>query len=242
MSKTKKVFGFLTMLVLVLAGIFLIYTNDDYDANDQALAAIESDKTVKVTGVDPLYFSPIDQAEAQTGIIFYPGGKVAYESYAPLMRELAEEGYAAFLVDVPFGLAVFDIKAAKDVMADHPEISKWYVAGHSLGGSMAAIYAAEAHEQLAGLILLASYSTADLSETALNVLSIYGSEDAVLNSESVEKNRSLLPGNHKEIIIEGGNHAQFGNYGEQAGDGEATISANEQQHATVEAITNLLDE
>lgn len=242
MSKTKKAFRFLIMFVFLILGIFLIYVNDDYDANEQALAALKSDENIQVTGNDPLYFSSAQHKENQTGIIFYPGGKVEYESYAPLMRQLAEEGYAVFLVNVPFGLAVFDIKAAKDVMADHPGISKWYVAGHSLGGSMAAIYAEEENNQLTGLILLASYSTADLSETELNVLSIYGSEDAVLNSEKVEENRSLLPENHNEIIIEGGNHAQFGNYGEQSGDGEATISTEEQQRATVEAITDLLDE
>lgn len=242
MKKTKKAFRFLLLLVFLILGIFLIYVNDDYDANEQALAALESDEIIQVTGNDPLYFSSAQPKENQTGIIFYPGGKVEYESYAPLMRQLAEEGYAVFLVDVPFGLAVFDIKAAKEVMADYPEISNWYVAGHSLGGSMAAIYAEEANDRLAGLILLASYSTADLPKTELNVLSIYGSEDTVLNSQSVKENRSLLPEDHNEIIIEGGNHAQFGNYGEQAGDGEATISTEEQQRATVEAITNLLNE
>ena len=158
------------------------------------------------------------------------------------MRQIAEEGYATFLLDVPFGLAVFDINAAEKIMAANPDISEWYVAGHSLGGSMAAIYAEGANEQLSGLILLAAYSTADLSGTDLNVLSIYGSEDGVLNTESVQVNSSLLPDNHKEIIIEGGNHAQFGNYGEQAGDGDATVSTEEQQKLTVEAITDLLAE
>lgn len=242
MSKTQKVISFLTMLVLVVIGAFLIYVNDDYDANNQALEAMKSDDKVQVTGEDPLYFYPIDRTENQTGIIFYPGGKVEYESYAPLMRQIAEEGYATFLLDVPFGLAVFDINAAEKIMAANPDISEWYVAGHSLGGSMAAIYAEGANEQLSGLILLAAYSTADLSGTDLNVLSIYGSEDGVLNTESVQENRSLLPDNHKEIIIEGGNHAQFGNYGEQAGDGDATVSTEEQQKLTVEAITDLLAE
>src|SRR5690554_6569541 len=85
-SKTQKVISFLTMLVLVVIGAFLIYVNDDYDANNQALEAMKSDDKVQVTGDDPLYFYPIDRTENQTGIIFYPGGKVEYESYAPLMR------------------------------------------------------------------------------------------------------------------------------------------------------------
>src|SRR5699024_3364831 len=118
-------------------------------------------------------------------IIFYPGGKVEKEAYALLMQQLAVEGYQVFLLDVPFGLAVFDINAAEDVIAENPQIKNWYVAGHSLGGSTAAIFASNTIHELAGVILLASYSTADLTQLAIPVLSIYGSEDHVLNMEKL---------------------------------------------------------
>ena len=237
----KKILSGMVIIFFIFIGLFAWYINDDYDATDEALIALESNEKVTVFEGDPLRFYPKNE-EAEIGIIFYPGGKVEEEAYAPLMQSLAEEGYAVFLADMPFGLAVFDINAAESIMAEHPEISQWYVAGHSLGGSMAAIFASNAVEELAGLILLASYSTADLSQTHLSVLSLYGSEDHVLNQEKVEEYRSKLPENHDEIIIAGGNHAQFGNYGIQKGDGESLISAEEQQRITVQEIIQFINE
>lgn len=242
MKKVKKVLGSIFIFLLIMVGIFLIYVNDDSNAEDVALTALESDDLIQVVGEDPLYFSPKNKASKEVGIIFYPGGKVEYESYAPLMRQLAENGYSVFLVEMPFGLAVFDIDAAGDVMMEHPEVMEWYLAGHSLGGSMAAIFAGNDPNHVDGLILLAAYSTADLAETGLPVLSIYGSEDTVLSQESVEEYRSMLPVNYVEFIIEGGNHAQFGNYGEQDGDGEALISPLEQQQVTVEEVTRFIEQ
>lgn len=242
MEKVKKMLGGLSILLVILAGIFLIYVNDDYGADDVAMAALESDEVVQVIGEDPIFFSPKKNVVEEVGIIFYPGGKVEHESYAPLMRQLAESGYSVFLVDMPFGLAVFDINAATDVMAEHPNITEWYLAGHSLGGSMAAIYTRDALSEVKGLIMLAAYSTENLSKSGLPVLSIYGSEDKVLNQERVAEYRSKLPESSVEFVIEGGNHAQFGNYGEQDGDGNALISPEEQQIITVEEVTRFIEQ
>ena len=240
MRGKKILIGVMTFLV-ILTGIFLVYVNDYYKAAEEALVALESNEAVQVTGVDPIQFLPAEEGDKEVGIIFYPGGKVEEEAYGLLMQQLAEQGYSVFLVDMPFNLAVFDIQAAEETIAEHPEISKWYLAGHSLGGSMAAIFASNEVEELAGLILLASYSTADLSATNLPVLSLYGSEDAVIDVAKLEEYRPMLPEDHIEKVIEGGNHAQFGNYGEQEGDGEALISAEEQQQITVEAITQFIE-
>lgn len=242
MKRIKKILGIIIIGLLIMVGLFLLYVHDDYDADKVALEALESDEVVRVTGEDPLYFSLKNKKTEKTGIIFYPGGKVEYESYAPLMRRLSEQGIAVFLVEVPFGLAVFETAAAENVMADYPEITNWYVAGHSLGGAMAAVYAGEHFETVDGLILLASYSTADLTGSDMAVLSIYGSEDEVLNLDKVAESRQLMPAAYEEIVIAGGNHAQFGNYGDQDGDGEAGISAKEQQKQTVEAIVHFLSQ
>lgn len=164
------------------------------------------------------------------------------KAYAPLMKQLAEEGYTVFLTAVPFHLAVFDIDAAEDIMNDHPEIDEWYLAGHSLGGSMAAAYAEKASHPIKGLILLAAYSANDLSDKEFRVLSIYGSHDQVLNLDKVEESKKNIPSDSVEMIVEGGNHAQFGNYGLQKGDGSATISALEQQAKTVEWIDSFIQE
>ena len=138
---------------------------------------------------------------------------------------------------MPGNLAVLDANAADGLQQEHPEITTWYIAGHSLGGAMAANYAAAHAEDFDGLILLAAYSTKDISQTTLRVLSVYGSEDGVLNRESYEKNWSNLPTDTTEVVLDGGCHAQFGSYGPQNGDGIPTISGEEQVRQTTEVIT-----
>lgn len=242
MKKAKKITITIGLLLLLLVGILFIYFSDAYQPDEVALKALETDAEVVVQGEDPIVFSRLRQPNAEVGIIFYPGGKVESESYALLTRQLAQQGYAVFLVDMPFNLAVFDKDAAAEVMETYPEIKEWYLAGHSLGGSMAAAYAEEETVAISGLILLASYSAADLSATDLPVLSIYGDQDAVLNVGNLIENRVNLPVTYEEILLEGGNHAQFGNYGPQEGDGKATLSFMEQQQITVEAIVRFIEE
>lgn len=171
------------------------------------------------------------------GLIFYPGGKVEHTAYAPLLRTCAEKGFLCALVRMPCNLAVFNINGADGIQEQFPDVEHWYISGHSLGGAIAASYAASHADELDGLILLAAYSTKDLTQTSLRVLSIYGSEDGVLNRESFDENRVNLPADTTEIILDGGCHAQFGSYGPQDGDGTPTISGEEQIKQTAEAIT-----
>ena len=177
--------------------------------------------------------------EAETGIIFYPGGKVQAESYAPLLSALAQEGILTVLVPMPANLAVLDVNGGDGIVETFDYIENWYMAGHSLGGSMAASYLEEHLEDdtFAGLILLAAYSTADFSDAPLEVLSVYGDQDGVLNMEQYQACFENLPvdGTHEEII-KGGNHAQFGDYGEQEGDGKAKISGEAQIKQTVDVV------
>ena len=106
---------------------------------------------------------------------------------------------------------------------------------------MAASYIAENQEDFDGLILLAAYSTADISDTDLEVLSIYGEKDKVLNMEKYEEYRINLPEDTKELVIEGGCHAYFGKYGMQDGDGEPAITQDEQIDITADAVAGLIE-
>lgn len=230
-----------TLIPLVLAVILLvsgaavgIYAADYYHMDETAAAAM-ADSTVTVSSAEHLAVFAPDTAEV--GFIFYPGGKVEYTAYAPLMTALAENGILCVIPKMPLNLAVLDVNAADEILEQFPEIDTWYIGGHSLGGSMAASYASDDHD-LAGLVLLASYSTADLTDSELSVLSIYGTEDGVLNMEKYEEYRPNLPAHTVETIIDGGNHAQFGSYGPQDGDGIASVSAEQQLELTVEAIIN----
>ena len=179
--------------------------------------------------------------EAKAGLIFYPGGKVEADAYIPLMIACAQQDIFCVIAEMPFYLAVFDKDAAADIIKEYPEIESWYIAGHSLGGSMAASYAAENANSFDGIILLGSYSTADLSETELDVLSIYGSEDGILNKKNYDKYKSNLPEDFSEFVIKGGNHAFYGVYGTQKGDGKATVTNEEQIKITAEKITEFIN-
>lgn len=231
----KLTFGLLGFVCLI-ALAFFIYTGNYYHAESTVTNVLTSNETVQVEASKHLLtFAPKDKL-ATTGLIFYPGAKVEASSYAPLMNELAQQGYFCAIAKMPFNLAFFDTKAADAIVSAHPEITNWYLSGHSLGGAMAASYISNHTDTFDGLILLASYSTADLSSSDLKVLTIYGDHDQVLNMTSLEENAKNLPASSKTLVLEGGNHAGFAYYGPQKGDGTATLTADEQITETAKAI------
>lgn len=238
-KKWKIIIIILLILILAVGGGTGIYLSDYYHADAAALEALAQDMgEIQILEKDHNYvFAP---KEAVTGLIFYPGGKVQYESYAPLMKKCAKKGILCILVHMPGNLAVFRPDAARGLREEYPQIEKWYIGGHSLGGVMAASYASEHLEEYCGLVLLASYSTSDISESGLQVVSIYGSEDRVLNRESYDKNRENLPSDVEEVVIDGGSHAYFGCYGLQDGDGIATITNEEQMEQTADILEDFM--
>lgn len=227
--------SFLAGIVLLIA-VGGIYVSDYYHADKIAMDALTYSKDISIQELEDGVTAYIPE-NRKAGLIFYPGGKVEALAYEPLMMTLAEHGILSILIEMPFHLAVLDMNAADGIQEYFPEVKHWYMGGHSLGGSMAASYVAKNTADFDGLILLASYSTADLSNSNLKVISIYGSEDKVLNAEKYGTYKSNLPANLTEYVIEGGCHAYFGVYGKQDGDGTATISNWEQIEITVEKIT-----
>ncbi len=222
-------------VIIVLTAVFFVFVNTDrYHKDETAIVAAVSDNTVTVTETDgKMIFLP---QNPKYGLIFYPGGKVEYSSYSPLMHSLAAQNVLCIVTSMPFDLAVFNQNAADGIQENYPSVSHWYIGGHSLGGVMASSYAANHTDTFEGLILLASYSSVDISSSGLNVISIYGSNDGVLNMEKYNESISLLPASKKELIIHGGCHAYFGSYGSQKGDGEPTITPAEQVRQTTEFI------
>lgn len=244
-NRKRKLHVVLTTIGIVLVILslsFFVYINQYYRTDASAIASLEQNASINlIYEKNYLILSPKEEP-LDTGLIFYPGGKVEYTAYARMLSKLTEAGYTCIIPKMPFNLAVFNPDAATPILSEFPQIQHWYLGGHSLGGAMAAHYASQHSDSLEGLILLGAYSTEDLSTLPLKVLSIYGSEDNVLNKTNYTNNKIYLPEDFTELCIEGGNHAFYGDYGVQKGDGSATISSDQQQQLTADAILEFLGE
>lgn len=218
----------------ILMGVLLVwYASDYYRAAPEVKEAFAAADGISVVSLEDGVF--FDGPGEERALIFYPGAKVEYTAYAPLMRQLAEAGTDCFLLKMPYHMAIFGMNRGDEIQASY-EYSQWYIGGHSLGGAMAASYVSKRLEKYQGLVLLAAYPTKPLKRDGFSVVSVYGSEDQVLDLQKLEEGRQYMPTDYREVCINGGNHAWFGNYGKQAGDGKATVSHEEQWRQTVEAL------
>lgn len=232
-----KVVAAVFTLALFLVGVaFVAWASDKAVATETALTALNSDEQVFVSAENGwVIFHPAGDARPETGFIFYPGGKVDYRAYAPVLKLIAAQGYFVVVTPAPLNLAFFDVNAAERIEAAHPEIQNWFVGGHSLGGVAASSYAAT-HPEIKGVVFWASYPADDsLKTNGTKVISIYGTNDGLAGEGKIDESKALLPVDAEFVAIEGGNHAQFGSYGPQAGDNEATISPEAQWTQAAEA-------
>lgn len=239
-KKRKIILGIILFFLMMIFGI-IFYLNQYYHSDDSVQDFLISDESVMIDKQkDFITFNPKNSSE--DAIIFYPGAKVEFTAYAPLMKQLAQSGITCYLMKMPCNLAVLSPDKADLILKEKRELHKnWYIGGHSLGGAMASNYVYKHQNEFKGLILLGAYSTKDLSSTHLSVLSLYGSNDQVLNFEKYKEYKKNLPSSTIEFVIQGGNHANYGNYGIQKGDGIATISQEEQQQISLEQILNFIN-
>ena len=239
----KRVAVGLVAALIACCVAFAAYAADYYHAGSEATELVETGELVSqpvpIRETSSVY--AVGDQGAAYGLVLYPGAKVDPAAYVPLACELAQRGVFCAVVKMPFNFAFFGIDAAADVMAAYPHVGSWWVGGHSLGGAMAAQFAADNPDRLAGVALLAAYSTADLSRTGLKAEVVYGSADGVLNRQKLAECEANLPAGAQTLVIEGGNHAGFGDYGPQAGDGETTTSAHDQQVQAAEAIAKAME-
>jgi len=227
------------LIVLISAAAFMAWA---YSVSSMPVAQEALVSTDSLTVNTDEWISFVPDTAPQTGFIFYPGGRVPADAYAPLALRIAQEGYLVVIPPVPLRLAITNTGIADSVMERFSDVEYWVVGGHSLGGASAAIYTSSHPDDVDGLIFLASFPADDslATQNDLPVLSIYASEDGLALVEEVEASAEDLPANTEFVLIEGGNHAQFGYYGEQNNDGEATISREEQITRTVDAIVEFL--
>lgn len=238
MKKTKKIFKILLITILSLGvGLTLalfIYTRNSYKPLDDMYEEINLLDANDINIVDDFdqisYFvdNPIKN------IVIIPGGKVKPESYQYLAIKLALEGYDVTIVKTVFNLAILTPNYGARFLKDDMDN---VVIGHSLGGTVASLFSSKADE-VSDIIFLASYPISDVTDK--NVLLMIGQFDEVLDKDSLDKSQDLLPDNSVTYEIIGGNHAQFGWYGIQKGDGTATIATKEQQDIIIDQIIEFI--
>lgn len=247
MSSTKRPRTIWRIIILGVFGLVLVagvygyrYVSSAADPGEAALSAMASPTVSQSDGI--ISFTPTGPTR-DVGIIFYQGGLVETPAYAPLAQALAENGYPVFMPEMLFNLAVLQPNRAQAIIAANPDIERWVIGGHSLGGAMATSFALANPDTIEALFFYGSYPSEsfDMSELSLPVLSVYGSQDGVATVEEIFERPDLYSATVQFVEIEGGNHAQFGDYGPQDGDLVATISAEQQLDDTVAATVTFLD-
>lgn len=227
---------------LMAAGVFgYRYVNSAASGQAVAIAAMASPHVSEIDGV--ITVSPAEQPNG-AGIVFYQGGLVEADAYAPLALELAAAGYHVFIPRMPFNLAVLSPNLADEIIASRPDITTWAIGGHSLGAGMASVFTIENPDSVQALFLYGFYPSdaTDMAGLTLPVLSVYGTLDGLATVEEMFASEAMAfyPDTVEFVAIEGGNHAQFGDYGEQEGDLVATISAEDQRQQTIDATLRFL--
>ena len=232
MKKILKI-SLITLLIIGVVGFagFYFWSQQTYDASEELHTYVKTDGIQQEENW--LVFEPAEQTKG--GVILYPGAKVEPKAYSYYAQDLADNGYTVIIPKVTFNFAIFDVDQASLIMKEFSEIDNWYVGGHSLGGVAAASYAFDHPEEISGIIFLASYpsDSDDFSKTEMPILSLYAEHDGLTTLEKINDTKHLLSPKTTLYEVKGGNHAQFGMYGKQKGDGEATISAKEQQDEIV---------
>lgn len=239
-KKLKVIIPIIAGIILVAVAAFIIAMKNPYKPGEVAKDIIENGTSgVSVRQYDD-YTVFIPYKKNKVGFIFYPGAFVEYDAYAPLLVSLAEKGVFCAVVRMPENLAFLDIDRAELIKEEYPDIPTWFVGGHSLGGAMVSEYLADNYEDYSGIIMLASYPSADLTDTGLPMLIVYGTEDGVLNRGALRRSEKKQPFYTTYYIINGGNHAQFGDYGKQLGDGVPNITAEKQISLTTDAMYDFI--
>jgi Alpha/beta hydrolase family len=244
-ARWRIIFAVPLLTLAFLLVVFLAYARP-FVATSTATAALRSDDAVRIADrptwyeLIPVREDPSGEAIKPTaGLMFTPGARIESRAYARVLRPLAEAGYLLVVLKEPFGLSLLDADRGRKVLDLHPEITTWVVGGHSLGGTTAAMLA-DRDERVRGLALFASYPADNVVRADLEVVSISGTADGFTTPDDIEASKGKLPPNTSYVVINGAVHSSFGDYGDQSGDGTATIDRAAAQSEITKATLTLL--
>lgn len=246
----EKFLKIIRIVWITFGVLFTLWMANSFRAKGFDRSALESDQNITVEETDQFIRFQPNENQQSTGFIFFPGGLVATAAYAPMFRAISEQGYNVFIVKLPFGSAPLKSQEtsiqnlALEIMDANNSLKYWAVGGHSRGAAIASRFALLHGESFDGLILIGTThpkeEAFDLSDSTLAVTKIYATNDGLAGMDEVKANSQFLPENTNWVLIDGGNHSQFGYYGSQLGDNPAVISREVQQKLTVEAILSAL--
>jgi pimeloyl-ACP methyl ester carboxylesterase len=239
-SSSRRAVGIaLAALVLLTTG-FLAWASSAMTAEPRPLAMASADSALTLTETaDAVVLTPSDPTP--TGLVFLAGARVEPAAYAYKLAGLAEAGMTVVIVRPTLNFAVFEARPLSAFEALAPQVTHWFVGGHSLGGVKACSYAAHAPDAVAGLILFGSYCADDLSTTSIPVLTLAGERDGLSTPAQVAEAAPLLPSGAQVVELPGATHAQFGDYGLQPGDGTATATDEGVRAAITDAVSAFVD-
>jgi Alpha/beta hydrolase family len=246
----KFLFGATAALVVCIA-VFLIWANQVLQPDAVLLENFYIENSGIVTVTEHLSYWEIspknntctaESCEAVTrGIIYYPGAKIDARAYFDTLDFLVNGkpfSMKLFITKPPLHLAIFGAGQADDIIKNNPDTKEWIIGGHSLGGAMACKYAASHADKIKRLLLIGSYCASDLHAASIQVISIYGTQDGVLNVQKLQDNKKYLPDSATYFVIEGMSHAQAGDYGVQSGDKAATKSSTDIKTEIIDILKN----
>ncbi len=230
----RVLLAILAVVVLIVVG-FLVYASMVMRGERAAAIEVWTNPAIAVTSTDhSIIMAPTGHA-SDSGLVFIPGAKVDPYAYMFKLSGIVQKSGVTVVITKPtLNLAFFDQRPLSTFTSDGPGVSKWYVGGHSLGGVRACMLADS--PDVAGLVLFGSFCANDLSASAVKVLSISGSEDGLSTPAKIADSKHLLPADAQFVVIEGANHASFGNYGPQPGDGVATITSSQARDEITAAL------
>ena len=239
----KRILLMIALILLMPTLGFVAWAETLLGPMDEALAALDTTADVRVSQERWVVFEPT-AGTPTTGLIVYPGAQVDERSYAPIAHTIARQGFLVVIVPMPLNLALVAPDKADEVIAAFPQITHWAIGGHSMGGAMAVKYAADHPQAVSGLALWAAYPQASdsVADQVIAATAVFGTNDGLVSSDERELARQYLPPDAHVVLIEGGNHAQFGWYGPQDRDNPAAISREDQQRQVVAATVALLRE
>ena len=244
-NKKHKIKGWLKAMIIPISSILLTnclmltYFAFNYKATDNAKSYLKSDDVITLNETKHYYHFD-NKTSDEDAIIFYCGAKVDPVAYSPLCNEISHLDIDVYLIKMPLYVPLLKINAANEI-ASLNKHKNLYMMGHSLGGTTASLYLSKTkYTSFKGIIFLASYPTKKLNDS-VKCLSLYGTNDKVLNKEEYNKNSHNFPIIFKELVIEGGNHGNFGDYGFQRRDGVASITKEEQINITKTAVVEFIN-